>query len=149
MQAKWPKLRADNYSHTSDATGRYNCIAFANNRDNKWWQAGLYGGRYEWPSGISDTTDGWVEMFTRQGYRPTDNRKVEAGIEKVAIYVGLDDLLPSHVAKSDGRAWKSKLGRYQDIEHSSLDLLEGDQHCEYGVVERVLERPVRTSRRRK
>lgn len=37
----------------------------------------------------------------------------------------------------------SKLGRCQDIEHSSLDLLEGDQHWEYGIVERILRRPIK------
>lgn len=30
----------------------------------------------------------------------------------------------------------------KDIEHSSLDLLERDQHCEYGSVEKILSRPI-------
>jgi hypothetical protein len=89
--------------------------------------------------------DGWVEIFTRDGYQLTNNREIEPGFEKVAIYVDLGDMSPGHVAKSDGRTWKSKLGRYQDIEHTSLDLLEGEQHWEYGIVERILCRPIKSS----
>lgn len=142
LQAKFPKLSADNYKHTSDAAARYNCVAFANDDDRKWWQAGLYGGRYYWPPDTSDTLEGWVSIFTSQGFELTSNREIEAEFEKVAIYVDLRDMLPAHVAKSYGSEWKSKLGRYQDIQHSSLDVLEGDQHCEYGIVERILKRPI-------
>ncbi len=146
MQAKWPRLRPDNWRKTSDATGRYNCLAFANDNERKWWEAGQHGGIFYWPPGIKDTLDGWVEMFVRQGYELTADREIEPGFEKIAIYIDLSDMLPSHVAKSDGRSWKSKLGRYQDIEHSSLDLLEGDQACEYGIVEKVLRRRIKTVR---
>ena len=75
-------------------------------------------------------------------YAPTGNREVEPGFEKIAIYVDRERS-PSHVAKSDGRAWKSKLGAYQDIEHSSLDLLEGYQLWEYGSVERIFKRELK------
>ncbi len=147
LETKWQKLRSGNYKVASNATARYNCMAFANDNDRKWWEAGRYGGRYYWPPKIPDTLEGWVEIFKRQHYELTSNRETEQGFEKIAIYVDLRDMLPGHVAKSDGRTWKSKLGRYQDIKHSSLDLLEGDHHFEYGIVERVLRRPVEKSRR--
>ena len=86
--------------------------------------------------------DAWVELFIQQGYEPSDSPDHEPGFEKVAIYVDIGDMLPSHVAKSNGSTWTSKLGAYQDIEHSSLDLLEGNQYCEYGIVDRVLKRKV-------
>ena|ERR1039457_318685 len=149
LEALFPKLRSGGYEQTSNAAARYNCIAFANNSDRKWWQAGLYGGRYHWPPNISDTLDGWVEMFTEQGYELTSNREIEPATEKVAIYVDLADLQPGHVAKSDGRTWKSKLGRYQDIAHDSLDLLEGSQGGEYGRVERILKRPIKAPLKKK
>lgn len=102
----------------------------------------MHGGRYSWPLGIPDTLDGWTKIFTDQGYELTDKREIEEGFEKVAIYVDLEDLLPSHVAISDGRVWKSKIGRLQDIEHATLDLLEGDRFWEYGIVERILSRKI-------
>lgn len=77
----------------------------------------------------------------------TDDREIQAGFEKVAIYVSLTDGNPSHVAVSDGRIWKSKLGKGQDIYHYSLSVLEGDQADEYGIVERVLKRPTSSQER--
>jgi hypothetical protein len=106
-------------------------MSFANGDDRHWWQAGLHGGRHYWPPKVSDTLDGWVEIFTKQGYELTSSHETEPGFEKIAIYLDLVDMLPCHVAKSDGRVWKSKLGRIQDIEHARLDLLEGDKFWEY------------------
>ena len=114
-------------------------MAFANQDERHWWQAGLNGGRYHWPEKIPDTLDGWTQIFIDQGFEVTNFREIEEGFEKVAIYIDFRDLLPSHVSFSDGVAWKSKLGRSVDIEHLSLDLLEGDQAWEYGIVERVLQ----------
>jgi hypothetical protein len=81
-----------------------------------------------------------VEIFTSSGYEPTDNQEVEPDYEKVAIYVSLATMEFTHVAISDGRTWKSKLGKGQDIEHNTLELLEGDHGDEYGIVDRVLRR---------
>lgn len=105
----------------------------------------MYGGRYYWPPEVpqSYTVDAWEEIFLRQGYERTENREVEGGFEKVAIYVSLDDMLASHVARSDGLVWLSKLGKGQDIAHLSLDLLEGVEADEYGIVDRILRRPIR------
>jgi hypothetical protein len=146
LHKKWPKLRPGNHEHRSNATPRYNCVAFVNQDDRHWWEPGKSGGRYYWPpDAIQDwSLDSWIELFTRDGYELSDSADHEPGFEKVAIYIDTRDMSPSHVAKSDGYTWKSKLGGYQDIEHSSLDLLEGDNECEYGVVDRVLRRKIVT-----
>jgi hypothetical protein len=101
---------------------------------------------FYWPPKTPDTLEGWVSIFVNQGYQPSDSREVEPEFEKVAIYVSLSDFDPSHVAYSDGTAWKSKLGRQVDIEHEGLGLLEGDQGDEYGIVERVLKRPIKPNK---
>jgi hypothetical protein len=118
-------------------------MAFANGDERHFWEPNRPGGRYYWPPDIKqdNTVDAWEQVFLNKGYERTDDRKVEAGFEKVAIYVGLDDMLASHVAISDGYVWLSKLGKGQDISHSSLDVLEGDQEDEYGIVDRILRRP--------
>lgn len=120
-------------------------MAFANGDERHFWEAGRHGGRYFWPPNVrqDNTADAWEQVFLNQGYERTENREVEAGFEKVAIYVSLDDMLASHVAISDGYTWLSKLGMGQDIAHSSLDLPEGDQRDEYGIVDRILKRPAR------
>lgn len=145
LRACFPKLVEGTYISVSKATARYNCVAFANDDERHWWEPGLYGGRYYWPGDVkqSGTLESWVELFVAQGYVPIENKEIESGFEKIAIYVGVEDMMPSHVAKSDGRVWKSKLGKGQDIEHFSLDVLEGNEADEYGIVERILRRPLK------
>lgn len=139
LQARFPKLRPDNWERRSNATPRYNCMAFANGDERHMWEPGKPGGMYYWPPTVrqDNTADTWEEVFLKKGYKRTDNCEMEVGFEKVAIYVSLEDMDASHVAISDGFVWLSKLGKQQDIAHSSLDLLEGD---EYGIVDRVLKR---------
>ena len=142
LVARFPKLVLGTFKKTSNATGRYNCVAFANEDDRHWWEPGLHGGRHYWPPKIKqqDTLESWTELFVNEGFEPTNNREHERGFEKIAIYVDLKDMLPSHVAKSNGLTWKSKLGKDQDIEHASLEVLEGDKQHEYGTVETILKR---------
>ena len=98
MEAKFPKLHAGNYQICSPKNPRYNCIAYANGDERHWWEhptdAG-YGGRYYWPPNIANTLEGWAAIFVAQGYETTNNYGIEAGFEKVAIYVDLVDLSPS------------------------------------------------------
>lgn len=144
MRKMWPQLKPGNHKVTSRATRRYNCIGFALGDERTWWEADEgFGGGIHWPEGIPDTLDGWTLIFTQHRFEITSNRDVERDFEKIAIYISIRDMSPEHVAISDGRSWKSKLGRYQDIEHASLDLLEGEDACEYGMVETILRRPIR------
>ena len=117
-------------------------MAFANGDERHFWTPNIFGGPYHWPARVvrEDSIQAWTEIFTNDGYELTNNRDVEAGFQKVAIYIDLTDMLPSHVAIADGETWKSKLGKGQDIEHSSLDILEGDECCEYGIVDKILRR---------
>jgi hypothetical protein len=145
LKERFPKLVQGSFERKSNATARYNCIAFAAGDERHWWEAGANGGRYYWPPSIrqSTTVDGVAEIFTAKGFELTNNRDVESGYEKVAIYVSMDDFEFSHIAVSDGTVWKSKLGKGQDIEHCSLDVLEGDQKDEYGIVDRILRNPLK------
>lgn len=141
---KFPKLTEHNHRRTSLATGRYNCLAFACGDERKWWEP-IPGGRYHWPPTARwDTSLTTVtNIFLADGFTVTDNRAVEFGYIKVAIYVELEDIETySHVAVSNGLEWKSKLGKGQDIAHDSLDLLEGDQADEYGLVAVILRKPI-------
>jgi hypothetical protein len=146
LETQFPKLRTGNYQICSRANARYNCVAYANGDERHWWEHGEgYGRGMYWPSHITDTLEGWSVMFAEQGYEKTGNYEIERGFEKIAIYVDLKDMHPSHVAKSDGNVWKSKLGKGQDIEHDSLDLLEGEQQDEFGIVGEVLKRAIQQS----
>ena len=73
-------------------------------------------------------------VFALHGYQPCDNGELAPATEKIAIYVGADGE-PSHVAKQMASSWwQSKLGSGHDIEHETLDLLEGNEEDEYGKV---------------
>lgn len=145
LEACFPKLKGGNYVRASRATGRYNCIGFSNRDERHWWEAGRYGGRYYWPPHVAQNNSlaAVLQIFTSDGYELTDNREIESGWEKVAIYISLVDMEFSHVSRSDGSMWKSKLGKGQDIDHYSLDVLEGDQCDEYGIVSCVLKRSIK------
>ena len=146
LETYFPKLRPDNHQICSCKDPRYNCMAYANGETHRHWTPGWPPGMalYYWPSNIADTLEGWIAIFTAQGFERTNNYDIEPSFEKIAIYVDLEDLAtPTHVAKSDGDVWKSKLGMNgHDIEHQSLDLLEGNQVDEYGIVAQVLRRAI-------
>ena len=120
-------------------------MSYANGETHRYWTPDGWpdpSAFYYWPPNIPNTLEGWTAIFIAQDYERTNNYDIEAGFEKVAIYVYLTDLSPSHVAISDGRVWKSKLGDDYDIEHQSLELLEGEQEDEYGIVAEVLKRAI-------
>jgi hypothetical protein len=121
-------------------TPTYNCIARAVGDETQWWE---HGARLcYWPPAIQrgDNLESWIKVFEYHGYSKTNDTFLEQGCERVAIYVDLD-MSPTHVAKQlpDGR-WKSKLGKGHDIEHDTLDALEGNQMDEYGIVAQCLKR---------
>lgn len=144
LQQSFPKLTDNNHKRASKATARYNCLAFACGDERKWWEP-RPGGRFHWPPSVRPNTSlaTVAGIFIADGYRETNDRDAESGYLKVAIYVELDDIdTYSHVALSDGITWKSKLGKGQDIEHDSLDLLEGETSDEYGIVAMILRKAI-------
>lgn len=128
----------------SKATARYNCLGFAAGDDRHWWQAEKNGGRFYWPPFLPriTTLNTVAQIFTARGFQITHDHNIEPTYEKIAIYASLEDFEFSHIAWSDGKVWKSKLGSGQDIDHYSLDVLEGDQADEYGIVDRVLRKAI-------
>lgn len=80
-------------------------------------------------------------MYELLGFQVCDTSDLEPDTVKIAIYVDRD-ALPSHVARQTRqRTWKSKLGiRGHDIEHASLELLEGDEQDEYGRVAKLMKK---------
>jgi hypothetical protein len=82
------------------------------------------------------TLDAFVATFSLDGYAPCATGDFEKGWEKIALYA--KDGVPTHAARQLGSGkWTSKLGRLEDIEHDSPELLEGDT---YGAVVRFLRR---------
>ena len=138
IEQSFPHLRSTGYRVTSPSTPYYNCIAWAADEDNRWWEPDPFG-LYYWPesSPRQRTLEAYMQAFISLGYTPCNTDELEQGFEKIALYVDPQSI-PTHAAKqlSNGR-WTSKLGQLEDIEHT----LEGLKNSIYGSVAQVLRRP--------
>ena len=136
LEIVFPGLRNSDYSVTSPADLRYNCIAWAAGFDDSWWDA--RNPDTFWPAGLprGGTVDVVVGGLATVGYERCENGSLEDGVEKVAIYA--DGEAFQHVARqlTSGR-WTSKLGESYDIEHELEALTSGANHggaVQYGDV---------------
>jgi hypothetical protein len=143
----FPKLEAEGYTQSSEATWAYNCIAWAAADTKKWW----------WPLGEANakeafwprrapkaaTLHAFTAAFKTLGYsidRKSDlkNPTLEAGSEKVAIYALNASGPPTHAARQlENGKWTHKMGPLIDLETATLTAVEGPK---YGYVVRVLRR---------
>src|SRR3990172_1867508 len=122
IEASFPSLRNSDYSITSPATGEYNCIAWASGDTRAWWWPDPMN-LYYWPPTIprENTLEAFIKAYELLGYGICKDGNYEEGFEKIAIYVA-GDRKPTHAARqlSSGR-WTSKLGKLEDIEHTTLN----------------------------
>jgi len=141
----FPKLDQGNYRVTSIKDKTYNCVAWAvGDTTHFWYDAKIKG--YYWPPGArsADTLDGWKDVFQIHNYSVCGSHDFEAELEKVAIYVN-DKGEPEHVARQTGDGtWSSKLGKGCDIQHDTLEILEGEL---YGRVAVIMQRPCKDGKR--
>lgn len=145
LEELFPNLHSDNYQITSEEATRYNCIAWALNHTTLFWDPGMIGVRgYYWPPDApkDDSVQAWVRIFEIHGYEKCESAELEESIEKVAIY-GKVNGEATHVARQlSSGAWTSKLRKLEDIEHKTLNALEGDYNDiaanDYGAVVQIL-----------
>ncbi|MFN8121030.1 MAG: hypothetical protein U0237_01240 [Thermoleophilia bacterium] len=130
MSLDFPNL-AGNFQLTSPVNRRYNCIAWAAGRtDRWWWPAFTAGGHlapgYYWPPGAptDDRLSSFEVAFETLGYRRCNDGTLEAELEKVALYATDGRVLHAARQLPDG-AWTSKLGQNVDIAHTSPEAVEG------------------------
>jgi hypothetical protein len=134
----FPGLRDAGYRVTSPESGEYNCVAWATGDVEHWWDP-TPGGGYYWPEQVPRTLSlpNLISALAAVGFEETDSLDLEPGHEKAALYAD-DHGWPTHVARQlPSGAWTSKLGVGEDIEHTTVQALEGSI---YGKVVRVLRR---------
>jgi hypothetical protein len=138
IDGAFPILLSTGYHITSPSTTDYNCVAWAAEDNAAWWWPDAYGFGYWPPQAIrEETIDAFIDAYRLLGYQPCAGSEAEPGYDKVAIYVDGGGV-PTHVARLlQSGYWTSKLGELQDIEHNTLEGLEG--HL-YGSVGQVLRR---------
>jgi hypothetical protein len=132
----FPRLTPTNHRMTSPATPAYNCIGWAAHDTARWWQPGDY-----WPIAVPREECGigaLVAAFEAVGFESCDQDAIEPGYEKVALFG--NNLFYSHAARQlPGGRWTSKLGKAEDIEHETPDVVAGGI---YGEVVEIMRRPI-------
>jgi hypothetical protein len=135
----FPQLADGSYEVTSPATEDYNCIAWAAGDSTRKWDPTAIDGRY-WPENVSRDCDvnSFIELYRATGgFVPCDDGNLEEGVQKIALYVGLDGEVKHAAVQLPTGLWSSKLGDFEDIQHR-LEALEGGG---YGWVKHFLKRP--------
>ena len=138
LEESFPKLATGGYRITSLETSVYTCAAWAARETHRWWDPSSGGGSY-WPPGVppTDSLAGLLAAFATLGYEPCGDSGQEPGVERLAIYADGHGS-PTHVARQlQSGAWTSKLSTAEDIEHDTLEALEGPL---YGKVVQHLRR---------
>jgi hypothetical protein len=137
---RFPKLQGDGAQKTSEATRQYNCIAWSAARDkNQWWQPLREEPWDYWPEDVPDdfSFESFVLIFEKRGYEKCLDSTLELFYKKVAIYADADGFTHVSDQLSSG-AWTSKLGDLEDVQHNSLEALEGDIGVGYGQIKQIL-----------
>jgi hypothetical protein len=133
----FPRLTSDNHQETSPAAIAYNCIAWAVEDTQHWWQPGVYWLPDNWP--VNDFGLGALErVFRTLGYEDCGmDEKLEVGSTKVALFAS-SSFIYTHAARQlPSGKWTSKLGKDIDIEHDSPAVVAGGV---YGEVMQVMKR---------
>lgn len=118
----------NSYKHplriTSPEDSQYNCLAWAHQDTQKWWDSDE---DYYWMEGIprNQKLTTFIQLFERLGFTIANNIGSEQERIRVALYT-TDNIHCAHVARqlSNG-LWTSKLGVSYDVEHT-LEALEGE-----------------------
>jgi hypothetical protein len=142
---EFPRLAADSYAKSSEASWVYNCIAWAANDDKNWWWPFGEANAKEafWPSRAPKklTLHAFTAAFKTRGYAickisDLKSPSLEEGYDKIAIYA-LNDR-PTHAARQlQSGKWTHKMGPDIDLETTALTAVEGPQ---YGYVVRIMRR---------
>jgi hypothetical protein len=141
LESLYPNLVTVGYAVTSRRDDKYNCVAWAAKEDTRrWWEPIDEPGCF-WPKLVpmDYAFENYVKVFEVLGYRRCEDSSPRLGFEKVAIYQ-CDDGSFGHVARQvHSGAWTSKLGPYEDIEHTTPLALNCD---DYGLPTVYLERQI-------
>lgn len=129
----FPKLKNCTWEITSAESVLYNCVAWAmHEKRRNWWPVFYY-----WPPGAvrEETVEACRQAFAIFGFEVCNSSDPEEGFEKVALYAKGVEF--THVAlQLPNGQWSSKLGELEDIQHGTLQALEGGDYGNVALVMR-------------
>jgi len=104
--------------------------------NSQWW----WPRRGFWPCAVNpndSVLDAFEALFSEQGWTETDDRTLETGFAKIALYAKNDVI--THAARQlPTGEWTSKLGKHVDLAHK-IDELDGPM---YGAVFRIYKKSI-------
>jgi hypothetical protein len=120
----WPNLAQSGFEFKSVETTSYNCVTWVNKIQTDRVD---YSHDEEGNPQIDEyfySAEPYIKYFKEHGFEICDNSDLEDGFEKIAIYKKNNDF--KHVARQlpNGK-WTSKMGDFEDIEHTTLEAVEG------------------------
>ena len=136
LDAKYFPNASKECANRSPKSRFYNCIAFtAGDATRNWWPNSRMA---YWPKDVpeKETVNSFLKLYQNFGYTNCKEGSFENGFEKVAIYA-LNNKVKHAARQLPNGNWESKLGQNVDIEHETVENLEGP--C-YGTVVRYLKR---------
>jgi hypothetical protein len=148
IEREFPRLAADGWKKTSEATFDYNCFAFALHDQDDWYSPLPICGYY-WPANKlprNTALPTMIELYRYEGgFEPCENGEHQEGFEKIALFVNQAGNVTHAARQVDSKTWTSKLGSLADIEHVLLGSLEdaGIGSDDYGRVAQFLKRPAK------
>jgi hypothetical protein len=141
-QKDYPNLHSGNHRDTEPPDPKYNCIAWAAGRTDKWWDPAepeegddnLY-----WPENVprDHKVTSLIMALESVGFIICADGCLEDGIEKIAAYA--DGPEYTHAARQlENGKWTSKMGPDERIEHDTPEDVVGPA---YGQVTAFMKRP--------
>ncbi|MDF2387104.1 hypothetical protein JMG10_36935 [Nostoc ellipsosporum NOK] len=143
LEADYPNLTVYGYKITSPDTIEYNCVGWAAEDDETWWWPDPQN-QYYWPPDIirEVNIEAFQQAYRTLGYEICQDDVLEAGFQKIAIYVN-SNKAPTHVARQlQNGKWTSKIGSLEDIEHNNLQGLTGQPG--YGDVACIMKKAIKS-----
>jgi hypothetical protein len=121
LLAQLPRLADRGFTITSRATRDYNCVAWSLENDSQnWWP--IDQGGYFWPTSATEPSlPDFEQVYGDLGYARCEHVNHVGDVDQVALYVDLSGT-PGHASRRlDDGSWTSKLGDFEDIEHSDVN----------------------------
>jgi hypothetical protein len=120
----YPNLRTGNYHKTSEETNIYNCVAWVFNIKTEPIDLSVDENGDPMPVPQYLMPQVYIEYFEQRGFTKCDTPDLEAGIEKIALYVHTSGTFEHVALQLENGNWSSKVGEYEDIEHYNLEAIE-------------------------
>jgi hypothetical protein len=141
IKDRFPNLDKEVFCAESESEDHYNCIAWAADDCDHWWEPTPDPIDGHWPiSWRAYVPECYIEAFKEEKHYEVcaTDFSLEPGFEKVALYLDADGD-PAHMARqlSNG-IWTSKLGHGWDILHQTPTGVEGDRYGAAVIVMRRL-----------